>query len=86
MVDDGGPPLGGVERVHQPVAEFLVVGQRREHPDRSRLGAQHAGGGGDVPAVDHGEVERHVVPGELPSPGLLARRAEYLEAVPFGIE
>ena len=85
-MDDRRPTLGGVERVHQPVAEFLIVGQRRQHPGRSRLRPQHARRGGDVPAVDHGEVERHVVPGKLPSPRLLAGRTEYLEAVPFGIK
>ena len=86
MVDDGSVPLGGVERVHQPEAELLVVGQRREHAERRGLGAQHARGGGDVAAVDDGEVERHVMPGELPAPRRLSRRAEHLEAVPVRVE
>ena len=79
-------PLGGVERVHQPEAEFLVVGQRREDAERRGLGAQHARGGRDVPAVDDGEVEHHVMPGELPAPRRLSRRAEHLEAVPVRVE
>ena len=68
VMDDRGLPLRRVERVHEPEAELLVVGQRSQQPVGRGLGAEHARGGRDPPAPGHGEVERHVMPGRAASP------------------
>jgi hypothetical protein len=57
VVDDRGLPLRRVERVHEPEAEFLVVGQRSQQRVGRGLGAQHARRGRHPLAAGHGEVE-----------------------------
>ena len=87
VVDDRGLPLRTGQRVDEGVSARLVVRERRQRPVGGGHAAEHARRGGEVAPAGDREVERHVVPGKLPSPRRLpSRRPEDPQAVPLGVE
>jgi hypothetical protein len=57
VIDHRGRPLPGRQRRHERSSPRLIVRQRRERPVSGGNAAEHARGGGDVPAVRHGEIQ-----------------------------
>jgi hypothetical protein len=85
--DDRGGTLRAGQRADELTPARLVVRQRRQRPVRGGHAAEHARGGGQVPPAGDGEVQRHVVPRQLPAPRCrAARRPEDPEAVPLGVK
>jgi hypothetical protein len=86
VVDDRVRALRPGQRVDEVVSARLVVRERRQRPVGGGHAAEHARGARHEIAR-HGEIQRHVVPGQLPAPRRLApRRPEEPEAVPLGVE
>jgi hypothetical protein len=87
VIDHRGRPLPLRQRGHERSSPRLVVRERRERTVSGGNAAEHARGGGDMLAACHGEIQRHVMPGELPAPRPgTARRPEDPETVPFRVE